>query len=177
MSIVDGVGRAGRRVWIALSVLWLAAIGCCLSVASCTVWAPGQAGRTPAEAVRAVLNSLYPYHDPELTRVVVYLADDDEDDLRQRLREAREQLSSQGTGYELAVRNFREAQTPDGATVTVDVAIVSLLPGPPQLFMQTQSEVWTFDTINDRGPFTLSHGWKVSAVRIPDICTVYYTSC
>ena len=157
--------------------MWVAAVGCCVSAASCTMWAPGRAGRTPAEAVRGVFASLSQHYDPELTKVVVFLADDDEEGLLRQLRETRQKLASQGSAYQLSVTNLREAETAAGVTVTIDVAIMTDVPGDRVLFLQTQDEVWTFDTIDDRGPFTLSRGWKVAAVRIPDICVVYLSTC
>ena len=165
-----------RSAWVVLSVLWLVLTCCATPVVSWTVWETARASRAaagPAEAVHRVIGGLGEWADPELARVTVYLADDE---LRSQLIETRRKLASHGAGYELALSNLREAQTANGVTVTVDVAIVSAVPDESRiLFMQTQDEEWVFDTINDRG--LLSPGWKVSAMRIPDICTVYYTSC
>ena len=136
---------------------------------------PRESGRRhPAAAVYAVLGSLDGFHDPELTKVVVFLADGPEGDLRRQLLETRRKLASEGTGYHLSIANLRQRETTTGVTVTVDVSIVYDVPGT-LMFMESQKAEWTIDTVHDRA-LTLSPGWKVASLRIPDICTVY-TRC
>ena len=134
-----------------------------------------RAGATPAAAVYAVLGSLDGFSDPELTKVVVFLADGPEEDLRRQLLETRRKLASEGTGYQLDIANLRQQETTTGVTVTVDVSIMYDVPGT-LMFMESQKAEWTIDTVHERAPLTLSPGWKVTSLRIPDVCTVY-TRC
>jgi hypothetical protein len=161
-------------------------VGCtCFVVAPIAGWVAwatlraSHAADTPTHAATAVLDSLDQYYDEDLTRVLNYLDDDHQDQLRTQLADVRRKLASDGNGYTLEISDEHETQTDRGVTVTLEVAIVTNVTdaGVGVTAMRTQDEAWTFDTINDQALFTITKGWKVTAMRIPDICTVYYTHC
>jgi hypothetical protein len=187
---VDGqvIKRQTSRRGCRLPALIVAAVvlGCtCFVVAPIAGWVAwatlraSHAADSPTHAATAVLDSLDQYYDEDLTRVLNYLDDDHRDQLRTELAEVRRKLASDGNGYTLEISDEHEAQTDHGATVTLEVAIVTNVTdaGVGVTAMRTQDEAWTFDTINDQGLFTITKGWKVTTMQIPDICTVYYTHC
>jgi hypothetical protein len=168
-------------LWIPLCAVVLAVTCCALPLAGwavVTTIRASQAADTPTRAANAVIDSLDEYYDENLTRVLTYLADGPSDELRTELVDVRRKLSSEGTSYRLVISATRETQADDGVTVTIDVAIVSDIgTNGRALFIRTQDEPWTFHTVNDQGLFSLTKGWKVDAMEIPDICTVYYEHC
>lgn len=177
----DGVSSSCAKTrawpWAVVSVVTVVVVACVSTIAvvvvSGTVRA-NHAGRTPLEAVDVVIEGLAPAHDEDLSGVRVYLADDREEELRGQLETLRKHLAGSGYFYSLETANPRQTSSDDGrATVIIEVAVDWIPTDGSGLSFRTDAVAWTFQTIEDRGPFTLTKGWKVRVIDVPDVCATF----
>ena len=134
-----------------------------------------QGAASPAAASEAVLGSLGPYADDDLSTVERYLCPDVVAELRQRLQEMRGQLEATPDG-DVRLDGSDFLTTTEGGTATVRVRVAarfSTVDASGQVILSRgEAHEWVFRAQQGSG---LRKGWRICDFTAPALCGTYIT--
>jgi hypothetical protein len=163
-----------RLRWLLVVLAAVSLVACCAVPVG--VWLvvgtlhASKGGESPGAAVQGALGGLDRWAGDDLDGVGRYLSSAHFEELRDRLKQIRQQFLNDDPTYTVVARDFREVVDGRRATVTVDISLRwDMTGGPGTLFGMGESRPWVFRTVLGR----FGSGWKVDGFDTPVMCDVY----